>query len=161
MLIARWLEREVLRLKKLGVSFAAAADMITQAAHGDHNGVQLPDANVVTLPPDYSVTAMGCCKALRRSLNREPAQAAEDYREVDTRRLEDWLLNLAARIQKGDTEAIKTGLNLLKHKAELNGYALPPHKQFEDSNRISAEFQIQTGRGRDLRTHFVLRIGDE
>src|SRR5262249_29232245 len=89
-LIARWLGREIWRLKKLGVSFAAAARMITQAAHGDRNGVQLPDSNVVRLPPNYSVTAMGCCKALQRALNREPALAAEDYREVDTRRLEDW-----------------------------------------------------------------------
>jgi hypothetical protein len=126
-LIARWLEREILRLKKLGVSFAAA-HMITQAAHGDRNGVQLPDSNVVRLPPNFNVTAMGCCKALQRALNSEPALAAEDYREVDTRRLEDWLLHLAPRIQRGDTEAIKTALNLIKHKAELNGYAQAPQK---------------------------------
>jgi hypothetical protein len=33
---------------------------------------------------------------------------------------------LAARIQQGDTKAINTALNLLRHKAELNGYASNP-----------------------------------
>jgi hypothetical protein len=77
----------------------------------------------VKLPASYSVTPMGCCKALKRALNREPAQAVEEYRAVDNQRLEDWLLSLAARIRSGDIDAVKTGLALLKHRADLNGYA--------------------------------------
>jgi len=66
---------------------------------------------------------MGCCKELQRAPTANRGSAAENYRVVDSARLKDWLLNLAARIRQGDTEAINTALNLLKHKAELNGYA--------------------------------------
>jgi hypothetical protein len=127
-LIARWLEREVLRQKKLGVGYAAIADLITRAARGEQGtGVVLPAPDVVVLPPNYSITAMSCCRACRRALQREPAQQVDEYRRLDTARLEDWLLNLAARIRAGDSQAINSALGLLKHKAELNGY-MAPHK---------------------------------
>jgi hypothetical protein len=129
-LIARWLEREVLRQKKLGVAYAAIADLITRAARGEQGtGVVLPDPDIVVLPPDYSITAMSCCRAVRRALNREPAQAAEEYRNLDTARLEDWLLALASGVRKGDALAIRTSLELIKHKADLNGYG--PSKKSE------------------------------
>jgi hypothetical protein len=32
---------------------------------------------------------------------------------------------LAGRIRAGDTDAMKTALSFLEHKAELNGYAAP------------------------------------
>jgi hypothetical protein len=129
-LIARWLERECLRQKKLGISYATIADLINQAAAGKQGtGVVLPDPDIVTLPPGYSTTAMTCCRAVRRALNREPAQAAEEYRNLDTARLEDWLLAMAGAVRKGDALAIRTSLELLKHKADLNGYG--PSKKSE------------------------------
>ena len=129
-LIARWLERECLRLKKLGISYAAIADLINQAAAGKQGtGVVLPDPDIVSLPPGYTTTAMTCCRAVRRALDREPAQAAEEYRDLDTARLEDWLLALAPGVRKGDTLAIRASLELLKHKADLNGYG--PSKKSE------------------------------
>lgn len=122
-LVARWLEREVLRLKKLGIhSYVTIAEMITQAAAGDRNGVQLPDPEFVTLPEDYSVSNVGCWKALKRALNREPAHEAEEYRRIDTQRINGWLLNMAARLQAGDPEAIRTAIAALRHLAHLNGY---------------------------------------
>ena len=129
-LIARWLERECLRLKKLGISYAAIADLINQTAAGKQGtGAVLPDPDFVTLPPGYTTTAMTCCRAVRRALDREPAQAAEEYRKLDTARLEDWLLALAPGVRKGDALAIRTSLELIRHKADLNGYG--PSKKSE------------------------------
>ena len=129
-LIARWLERECLRLKKLGVSYAEIASLITQAASGKQGtGVVLPDPDVVLLPPGYTTTAMTCCRAVSRTLRREPAQEAEEYRKLDTARLEDCLLAMAGAVRKGDALAIRTRLELLKHKADLNGYG--PSKKSE------------------------------
>jgi hypothetical protein len=120
------LERKVLRQKKLGISYAAIADLINQAAAGQQGtGVVLPDPDVVVLPPGYTTTAMTCNRAVRRTLAREPRKQAEEYRDLATARLEDWLLNMAARIRAGDTQAINTAISLLKFEAELNGYAAP------------------------------------
>jgi hypothetical protein len=129
-LIARWLERECLRQKKLGISYATIADLINQSVAGKPGtGVVLPDPDIMTLAPGYTTTAMTCCRAVRRGLNREPAQAAEEYRNLDTARLEDWLLAMAGAVRKGDALAIRTSLELLKHKADLNGYG--PSKKSE------------------------------
>jgi len=124
MLQARWLERECIRLKKLGLSYANIADLLIRAARGEKGtGVNLPDPELLVLAPNYTVTTMSCCRAVKRALNREPAMEAEEYRQIDTARLEEWLLSLAAELRNGNPEAIRIALGLLKHKADLNGYA--------------------------------------
>jgi hypothetical protein len=72
-LISRWVEREVIRLKRMGVvSFETIADLLTQAGRGKLvPTVSLPPD--VTFPPGYSISKMGCCKAYRRRLEREPS----------------------------------------------------------------------------------------
>jgi hypothetical protein len=119
---ARWLERECLRLKKLGVSYLTIADMITRAAAGERNGVQLPDREDNVLPAGYRVSHVACYKAVKRALYREPNQQANELRRIDVQRINGWLLNMAGRLQAGEPDAIRAALQALKQLADLNGY---------------------------------------
>ena len=141
-LAARWVEKEVLRLKKLGLSFAAISAMITRAAQGEKGtGVNLPDPEFVVLRSNYALTVGGAFQAFKRALNREPAIAAEEYREVDTQRLEDWLLSLAGQIRAGDPDAIRAGVTILKHKANINCYG-SFNKPGDVRNNVSIMAQV-------------------
>ena len=72
MVRSRWLEREVLRLKRLGFSYEAIAQQVTEVGRGQKVPLApLPDD--VAFPSDYKITAMGCHKALSRALKRAPA----------------------------------------------------------------------------------------
>jgi hypothetical protein len=62
-LISRWVDAQVIRLKRMGVStFETIADLLTRAGRGE----LVPTVSVppeVTFPPDYSISKMGCWKA--------------------------------------------------------------------------------------------------
>ena len=84
--IARWVERETLRLKKMGVSsFETIADLLTKCGRAQHVPTVLPPDGV-TFPPDYSITRMGAWKAYRRRMEKEPSLEARDHRKMDTER---------------------------------------------------------------------------
>ena len=69
MLRSRWLEGEVLRLKRLGFSYEAIAQQITEVGRRQKAPLT-PLPEDVSFPPDYKITAMGCHKALSRALKR-------------------------------------------------------------------------------------------
>jgi hypothetical protein len=76
----------------------------------------------VDFPPDYRITAMGCYKATRRALRRAPTQEANEMRRFDTDRCEDMYLFLTPGIRQGDRQSVKAAVNVLAHKAAINGY---------------------------------------
>jgi soluble cytochrome b562 len=76
----------------------------------------------VDFPPDYRITAMGCYKATRRALRRAPTQEANEMRRFDTDRCEDMYLFLTPGIRQGDPQSVKAAVNVLAHKAAINGY---------------------------------------
>jgi hypothetical protein len=123
--IARWVERETLRLKKMGVSsFETIADFLTRCGRGQHVPTVVPPDSV-TFPPDYSISRMGCWKAYRRRMEREPSLEAREHRKMDTERLEDLYLSLQPGIRKGDAKAIEAGVRVLTLKARVLGYESP------------------------------------
>jgi hypothetical protein len=123
--IARWVERETLRLKKMGVSsFETIADLLTRCGRGQHVPTVVPPDGV-TFPPDYSITRMGAWKAYRRRMEKEPSLEAREHRKMDTERLEDLYLSLQAGIKKADPKAIEAGVRVLTLKAKVLGYGLP------------------------------------
>ena len=118
---SRWLEAEVLRLKRLGFSYEAIAQQITEVGHGQRAPLMpLPDE--VDFPPDYKITAMGCHKALTRALKRAPTMAAQEMRRLDTDRCEDMFLSLTPSIRQGDPQAVRAAVQVLALKAAINGY---------------------------------------
>jgi len=118
---ARWVEAEVLRVKRLGLSFEAIAEQITLIGRGQSQSMTpLPDG--VVFPADYRISPMACCKAFHRSLDREPNLEADAMRRLDTDRCEEIFLNLQPLIRKGNPRAAAVGIKVLAHKATINGY---------------------------------------
>lgn len=121
MLRAQWVESEAMRLKRNGFSYEAIAEQITQVGRGQKVPVTpLPEG--VSFPPDYRITAMGCHKATRRALRRAPSQEANEMRRFDTDRCEDMYLFLTPGIRQGDPQSVRAAVNVLAHKAAINGY---------------------------------------
>jgi LmbE family N-acetylglucosaminyl deacetylase len=121
MLRAQWVESEAMWLKRNGFSYEAIAEQITQVGRGQKVSVTpLPEG--VDFPPDYRITAMGCHKATRRALRRAPTQGANEMRRFDTDRCEDMYLFLTPGIRQGDPQSVRAAINVLAHKAAINGY---------------------------------------
>ena len=123
-LISRWVEGEVIRLKRMGLSFEAIAGLLSRAGRGEYVGVSLPQGGV-TFPPGYAISKMGCCRAYRRGLDREPSLEAREHRRLDLDRLEDMYLRLQAGMNNGDHKAIGEGVRVLTLKAKIIGYLAP------------------------------------
>jgi hypothetical protein len=119
---ARWLEAEVLQLKRMGISYEAIAEQITRVGLGRAQPlVPLPDG--LKFPGDFQISRQACHKALKRALGREPALAAEEFRKIDTARCEDMFLNSQPGVRKGNPRAVEASVKVLRHVAQLNGYA--------------------------------------
>jgi hypothetical protein len=132
---ARWLEGEVLRMKRLGFSYEAIAQQITKVGRGEEAPLTpLPEG--VGFPPDYKITPMGCHKALSRALKRAPRLEIEELRQIDTERCEDMYLSLSPSIRKGDPQAVRAGVQVLSLKAAINNY-----------KTAEAELKISPGAG--------------
>jgi hypothetical protein len=133
-LIGRWVEREVMRLKRMGVaSFETIAELLTRAGRGEFvPTVTLPEG--VTFPVDYKISKMGCCKAYRRRLEREPSLEAREHRRLDTERCEEMFLSLQPGIKKGDPKAIDAGVRVLTLKAKVVGYEAPTKVELLGNN---------------------------
>ena len=119
---ARWLEAEVLHLKRMGISFEAIAEQITRIGHGRAQSLVALPADI-TFPNDFQVSRQACHKALKWALGREPALAAEEFRKLDTARCEEMFSNLQPGVRKGNPRAVEASVKVLRHVAQLNGYA--------------------------------------
>jgi len=121
---ARWVEAETVRLKHMGLSFDAIAEQITRVGRGRAQPiVAIP--NGVTFPADYVISKQACHKSFRKALEREPSLAAEEFRKLDTARCEEMFLNLQPGVRKGNPRAVEASVKVLRHVAQLNGYAAP------------------------------------
>jgi hypothetical protein len=118
---ARWLEGEVLRLRRIGFSFEAIAEQITEVGRGQRVPLT-PLPQDLGFPPDYSITPMGCHRALSRALKRTPRLEADESRRLDTDRCEDMYLSLSPAIRRGDPQAVRAAVQVLALKATINGY---------------------------------------
>jgi hypothetical protein len=118
---SRWLEGEVLRLKRLGFSYEAIAQQVTEVGRGQRSPLT-PLPEDVTFPLDYHITAMGCHAALKRAQKRAPKLEADEMRRLDTDRCEDMFLSLTPSIRQGDPQAVRAAVQVLALKAGINGY---------------------------------------
>ena len=121
---ARWIEAETLHLKRMGLSFEVIADQITRVGRSQAQAiVAIPDG--VTFPPDFRISRQACHKAFKKAVAREPSLAAEEFRKLDTARCEEMFLNLQPGIRKGNARSVEAGVKVLRHNAQINGYAAP------------------------------------
>jgi hypothetical protein len=121
---ARWVEAESIALKRIGLTFDAIADQIARVGKGQAQPIVAVPAGV-TFPPDFHISRQACHKAFRRALAREPSVEAEEFRKLDTARCEEMFLNLQPGIRKGNPRCVEAGVKVLRHSAQINGYAAP------------------------------------
>ena len=121
---ARWIEAEVIHLKKMGISFEAIAEQITKVGRGQaHPMAAVPEG--LKFPQDYTISRQACHKAFKKAIAREPSLAVDELRKLDNSRSEELFLNLQSSIRKGNARAVEVGIKLLDHSARINGYAAP------------------------------------
>jgi hypothetical protein len=121
---ARWIETETLHLKRIGLTFDAIADQITRIGRRQAQAIaEIPDG--VTFPPNFRISRQAIHKAFRRAIAREPSIVADEFRKLDTARCEDMFLNLQPGIRKGNPRSVEAGVKVLRHSAQINGYAAP------------------------------------
>jgi hypothetical protein len=121
---ARWVEAETIHLKRAGLSFDAIAEQITRVGRGQALAiVAVPEG--VKFPPNFQISRQACHKAFKKALAREPALAAEESRKLDTARCEEMFFNLQPGIRKGNPRSVEAGVKVLRHSAQINGYAAP------------------------------------
>ena len=119
---ARWIEAETLHLKRIGLTFDAIAEQIARIGKRQAQPiVEIPEG--VTFPPDFQISRQAIHKAFRRAIAREPSLATEEFRKLDSARCEDMFMNLQPGIRKGNARSIEAGVKVLRHSAQINGYA--------------------------------------
>jgi hypothetical protein len=156
--ISRWVETEVIRLKRMGiVSFETIADLLTRAGRGESVPVTMPQG--VRFPPNYRISKMGCSKAYRRRMEKEPNLAAAEHRRLDTERCEELFLALQPGIRKGDPRSIDAAVRVLGHKAEINGLRTPA--RVEMTGKDGGPMTIETFRQMCEEVENERRLPDE
>ncbi|MGB3549620.1 MAG: hypothetical protein WA993_02945 [Candidatus Binatus sp.] len=121
---ARWVEAETIHLKRMGLSFDAIAEQIARAGRRQAQAiVTIPEG--VTFPPDFQISRQACHKAFKKAVAREPSLAVDEFRKLDTDRCEEMFLNLQPGIRKGNPRSVEAGVKVLRHTAQINGYAAP------------------------------------
>lgn len=121
---SRWIEQETIALKRVGLSFDAISDQITRVGRQTAQAVtSIPEG--VTFPPDFQISRQACHKSFRKAMAREPSIAVEDFRKLDSARLEDMFMNLQPGIRKGNPRSVEAGVKVLRHSAQLLGYIGP------------------------------------
>jgi len=134
---ARWVEAETIHLKRMGLSFDAIAEQITRVGRRQTPPiVKVPDG--VTFAPDFQISRQGCHKAFKKAVAREPSLAVEEFRKLDTDRCEEMFLNLQPGIRKGNPRSVEAGVKVLRHNAQINGYAAPQRHELtgKDGNHL-------------------------
>lgn len=115
------------------------SDVGQQVAKGekpnkDVIGCPVPPAEV-EFPEDYSITSVGCMKAVKAALKRIPQPAAQELRAVDTARCEYLLSGLRTNIVKGEPKAVQAYVKVLARMSRINGYAAPDKVEMTDLGR--------------------------
>jgi hypothetical protein len=142
---ARWVEAEVVHLKRMGLSFEAISEQVSRVGRGLAQPITpIPDG--LSFPPDYQISRQACHKAFRKAIVREPSLAVEEFRQLDIARSEEMFLNLQPAIRKGNLRAIETGVKVLDHQSRTNGYAAP-HRVAQPTGaqkRVSLEEAVRS-----------------
>ncbi|MGO9268220.1 MAG: hypothetical protein ACLQBA_25595 [Candidatus Binataceae bacterium] len=121
---ARWIESEVIGLKKMGLSFDTIAEQIGRAGRRETSALTaLPEG--VAFPAEFKISRQAAHKAFKRAIAREPALELEEFRKLDTARCDEMFMNLQPSIRKGNVRAVEAGIKVLGHSARINGYAAP------------------------------------
>lgn len=130
---ARWVEAETIHLKRMGLSFDAIAEQITRVGRRQAQAI-VTISDGVEFPPDFQISRQGCHKAFKKAVAREPSLAAEEFRKLDSSRCEEMFLNLQPGIRKGNPRSVEAGVKVLRHSAQINGYAAPQRHELTGKN---------------------------
>ena len=150
---ARWIEAEVIHLKKMGFTFERIADHISRVGRGQAQAMTGQPHGLI-FPPDFTITRQACHKAFKKAITREPSAKVAEMRKLDTARCEDYIMYLQPSIVKSDDRSILTAIAVLKHKARINGYLqskaeiIEQREEEEEEKEKSKAEMRQDGAGR-------------
>jgi hypothetical protein len=137
--LARFVEAEAVRLKRLGMGFSRIAARITEIGRGEASALsEKPEG--LQFPDGYKISAQGAQKAYQRAIGREPALAVDEFRRLDVDRCEEWLLTLQPAIRRGESKSVEAGIRILVHRAKLLGLEAP--KRLEMSGKDGKPIEI-------------------
>jgi hypothetical protein len=119
-LLARWVETEVVRLKRLGMEFPRIAEQLTLIGRGSAKPITELAADL-RFPTDYRISMQACHKAYHKAMRREPALAVEEHRRLDAARCEEMVFALQPGLRRGDPKSVDAAVRALSHKAKLLG----------------------------------------
>ena len=121
---ARWVEAEVVHLKRMGLSFDAIAEQISRVGRGQAQPITpIPDG--VSFPPNYQISRQACHKAFRKAIAREPSLEVEELRKIDHARSEEMFMNLQPAYPQGQRARDRDRHQGARPPAKINGYAAP------------------------------------
>ncbi len=143
-LIALWVREWSVKLRRLGSSFEEIARELTKAGQGKGTMVgiglggrplvELPEG--VTFPSDYRISARAVLKAFRRALAERVDLAVSELRAVAHDRLETLYLATQDGVARGNPEAIRVAVTVVREHARIFGYAQADPEALEDSRNL-------------------------
>jgi hypothetical protein len=99
----------------------------------------------VTFPSDYEISARAVLKAFRRALAAGVELAVDELRTVAHGRLETLYLATQGGVARGNPEAVRAAVTVVREHARLFGYAVPDRDPFEAA-RQAHDLQLQQER---------------
>jgi hypothetical protein len=119
-LIARWVECEVLALSLLGRGLAEIAKRVGAVGHGSQIAVS-PLPQGIAFPDRYKISPQACGKALTRALEREPRIRVREFAQIWMKRSEELYFALQQAIRGGDVKAITAARGVLALQLKFVG----------------------------------------
>jgi hypothetical protein len=119
-LIAKWVRKNAVMLKRKGASFESIAEYLTQVGQGLVKAeIPLPDD--VKLPEGYSITKQSVHRAFQKGLAETPALESAEVRELANQRFDEIWRAMSAGIRKRDPKILAIAVRTLSEWAKLNG----------------------------------------
>ena len=129
---ARWIEAEIIHLKRMGLPFDAIAEQISRVGRGEAQAlVAIPQG--ITFPADYTISRQACHKAFRKAIAASQPWKWKSLANSIPRALRSlYEFNLASA--KVTRVPSKWG-SCSYHSARINGYAAPQRHELTGKGR--------------------------
>ena len=117
---ARWLEAEVVRLKRTGMTFQDITTHVREVCAGQKPPITPANVSLA----NYHISIMGVHSAFRRvmdGLKAKPQAEADDYRYLQNERCEEMYLAMQPGIRQGSPPHVSSAVKVLQHQADLHG----------------------------------------
>jgi hypothetical protein len=133
--IARWVEVNVIRLRRVGLSFQKIPELLIAAGRGgDRADMKMPPAGL-QLPMDHSITAMGVFQAYAKVMNGAPSPKATQWDKEQVERCDIVWRKMQPNLNNDRASAAMEALKAIEVASKLLGTHAPVKIDFEQRRR--------------------------